>query len=598
MSVGRSGKSLRVVADAGCPLGDGRRRIVVDADLHRVVGESAGALADDKEVFERNHRLVHVVGAGAGEPGIAAGVPIVREVSVPLVRTRLSSVAEFVRPPKRDGAEPKAIAPPSDVAAAVLDLGAWPGVHSLVGVIETPFLRSDGSVVQAPGYDPQSGYLYRPSASFPAVPDKPSHDDARRALAELAEVFGDFPFASEASRSVPLAAILTLLARPAIRGAVPAFVHEANTRGAGKSLATDAIGLVATGRPTAKMSWPSDPDELEKVLAAFALRGASLIDFDNVVAPFGGGPLDRSLTAVDRVELRVLGKSEIPSIAWRAVVLATGNNVQLVGDTARRVLVCRIESPLENPEDRSDFRHPDLRGWLGREWPRLVVAGLTLLRAWVVAGRPRCDCPSWGSFEAWSATIPTALVWAGTADPMGARPAVSGHEDEDKAALVALVEGLPRLDPGGHGMALRDVLGLLYTDRGRGGPPDGFDGLRDALEHFAPPRGGGHPDGRLLGNRLRKMVGRVVGGRKLVTRSGRAGTIRWAVECGGSGESGGSVSTQGPNFQEDHQNQVQQLELTHQTHQTHHDEDDEREAIVGESAPGPLRAEDADHEPR
>jgi hypothetical protein len=69
-------------------------------------------------------------------------------------------------------------------------------------------------------------------------------------------------------------------------------------------------------------------------------------------------PLD--LTAGDTVELRVLGKSEVPTLRWRAVAMATGSNVAIAGDTSRRVLISRLESPLENPEDRYG---PGEMGW-------------------------------------------------------------------------------------------------------------------------------------------------------------------------------------------------------------------------------------------
>ncbi len=46
------------------------------------------------------------------------------------------------------------------------------------------------------------------------------------------------------------------------------------------------------------------------------------------------------------------------------------------------------------------------------ERPRLVRAALTLLRAWVVAGRPDMGLPLWGSFEEWSRVVPAALVFA------------------------------------------------------------------------------------------------------------------------------------------------------------------------------------------
>lgn len=123
-----------------------------------------------------------------------------------------------------------------------------------------------------------------------------------------------------------MATVLTLLARQAIRGAVPAFIFDATTRGSGKSLEADCVATIATGRGAARMGWPGKDDELEKILGAYALRGASLIVLDNLTTPFTGSPVERMLTARDTVELRIFSKSEVPMLPWRAVALATGNN--------------------------------------------------------------------------------------------------------------------------------------------------------------------------------------------------------------------------------------------------------------------------------
>ncbi len=74
--------------------------------------------------------------------------------------------------------------------------------------------------------------------------------------------------------------------------------------------------------------------------------------------------------------------------------LATGNNLRLTGDTPRRCLYVRLESTLERPERRRDFRHPRLLEWLRRRRPRLLPAALTLLRAYVAAGRPDLGLPA------------------------------------------------------------------------------------------------------------------------------------------------------------------------------------------------------------
>jgi hypothetical protein len=104
-------------------------------------------------------------------------------------------------------------------------------VRPLTGITDAPSLRPDGSLIQVPGWDEATGYLFAPSIEFPTVPEAPTLDDARRALVVLREVFAPqtperagFSFASDADGLVPIAALLTLLARPAIAGPTPAFV--------------------------------------------------------------------------------------------------------------------------------------------------------------------------------------------------------------------------------------------------------------------------------------------------------------------------------------------------------------------------------------
>lgn len=521
--------------------GDDRPVVRVSVELHEVVDQAVATLSRDPDLYQRDGELVHVVRLAEDEADALAlaGTPAIRTVTLATLRERLTRLALWERYDGR-AKDYRPCIPPDIVTSAVAARGEFRGVRPIVGIAEAPLLSADGSVFERPGYDSATGYVYLPNADFPAVPAEPTRDNARRALAELAEVFCDFPYRSEADRMVAIAALLTMLARPAIRGSVPAFVFDANTRGSGKTKQVDAVSLIATGRESAKMNYPGDDAELEKVLGAYALRGAAMIAFDNVTGRFGAGSLDRVLTAGDFVELRVLGKSEIPTLRWRSVVFATGNNVEVVGDTSRRVLLGRLESPLERPEDRETFRHPNLLEWVLAERSRLVAAALTMLRAFVVAGRPRGECKPWGSFEAWSALIPPAIVYAGGADPMGCRLAAEA-EDPEKAALLAILTYWPRLAP--EGTSAKAAIAALYpAERLRGEcAPDGFDDLREAIETLVPTVPGKAPSVAKVGYALRRFRGRVVGGMALDGRTDRNGVMQWRVHGAGDAGHAGDV---------------------------------------------------------
>jgi hypothetical protein len=498
--------------------------------LHESVDVAVAALAADAEIYQRDGRLVRVVRvakADAEREDMAAGTPQIRGVAIATLRERLTRAARFERFDARSGDWVETL--PSDrIVTAVDARSEWLGIRPLVGVIETPSMRPDGTLLDHPGYDAATGYLYAPGREYPPLPARPTLDDARAALASLVEPFSDFPVSSEAERIVPIAALLTLVARPAIRGACPAFLFDASTRGSGKSLAARATTLLAHGREASLMSWPPDAVELEKVLGAYALRGAAVACFDNVTGEFGGGPLDKALTCADRVQLRVLGVSDVPELPWRAVILAGGNNMVIGGDTTRRVLVCRLEPMCELPEERSDYAIPDLMAWCREHHPRLVVAALTLLRAYVLAGRPAQQLAGWGSFEAWTALIASAIVWAGGPDIMACRPTIAGQDDATTGALRTLLEQLPGFAR--EGCSISTMLQRLYSpERMRGNaPPDGFESLREALEVLAPPRAGQAPSAQRLGTALGKLRRPVVAGRHL-DRTITHGIARWHV---------------------------------------------------------------------
>jgi len=277
------------------------------------------------------------------------------------------------------------------------------------------------------------------------------------------------------------------------------------------------------------MTWPPKDEEAEKIFGAYALRGASVICFDNLTAPLGGGALDKVLTCADRTELRVLGKSQIPSLSWRAVTLFTGNNTVINGDTTRRLLVCRLEPKVERPEEE---KHSfDLPAWCRENHPRIVVAALTLVRAYVVDGRKDQGLAGWGSFEAWRDLIGSAIVWAGGADVMAARPTVAGEDDSETAALRIIIELWPTLAP--DGLTARGAIAALYPPLERGQPrqPDRFDALREALETLVPPKGSGQaPNTNGVGKALGKFRRRVVGGKYLDHVGGHGGVATWGVK--------------------------------------------------------------------
>lgn len=132
-----------------------------------------------------------------------------------------------------------------------------------------------------------------------------------------------------------------------------------------------------------------------------------MVLLDNLNAPLGSAALDAFLTSAS-FSGRTLGKSEMNSLPNRALFLATGNNLRLLGDTCRRVLIARIDPPAETPWARAfEFDPVD---WVAGQRPEFVVAALTILRAAhlaLPAGRGNSDRSRHGTPEC-------AARWSGS----------------------------------------------------------------------------------------------------------------------------------------------------------------------------------------
>ena len=276
---------------------------------------------------------------------------------------------------------------------------------------------------------------------------------------------------------------------------------------------------------------------MRKRITALLKEGERLIVLDNITRPLGDPSLDACLTATEWKD-RELGSSATLTVPNLALWIATGNNLQFAGDTARRTLQVRLETGLENPEHREDFRHPDLLAWVRKERARLVVAALTVLRAYFVAGSPQMGCKPWGSFEAWSQLIANCVVWVGGTDPQQTRLQLEAEEDMGRQALHALLRGWKQMqDVCGlaphEGLCIGPVLRSLYpasTREPRPPEPPGYAELRDAIEALVPPLGPGKPpSAQKLGMHIHHARHRIVGGLMFVRVGVDQAGAKWRV---------------------------------------------------------------------
>jgi hypothetical protein len=150
---------------------------------------------------------------------------------------------------------------------------------------------------------------------------------------------------------------------------------------------------------------------------------------------------------------------------------------------ARRAVVCRLDAKMPNPDERQfDF---DAVSEVRANRPGLVVDALTIVRAFIAAGKPGKLSP-FGSFEDWD-LVRGALVWLGLADPADTRAAVKDDNPlmEEKAEVLRAV--LQRV-----GLDNRFTMKQIDT-------APNLDGLRDELKtHLRHSEWDKNAAGRLL----------------------------------------------------------------------------------------------------
>lgn len=488
-----------------------------------------GIVAAGLPIFRRGPALVRpVVERVEAAHGQWTNVAQLAHVDTTYLRDILDRTIRFE---KYDGRRHSWVAcnPPLDIAATILGRwGEWT-FRPVAGVLTTPTLKPDGTILSDPGYDPLTRLLLMAPPVMPPIPAQPTRDDALAALALLNSLLKEFPFADEPSRAVALSALITPVVRAAFP-VTPMHVARAPTAGSGKSYLFDISAAIATGQPCPVMAAGRKEEETEKRLGAALLAGQPIINIDNLNGDLGG---DALCQMIERpiVEVRILGRSERVRVEARGVTFfATGNNLNLVGDMTRRAIVASLDSRLERPELRKFTGTPVAEVLADRG--RFIAAALTICRAYILDGRPD-PVATLASFERWSHTVPSALVWLGCEDPTTTMETARA-EDPDLAAYRGFLHAwIASLGIGvQHRRTLSSVLKSIDETRymSFGEPEFVYATLRDAI--FAIPSKRGGPDARELGYWARRFKGRIVDGLRLMQEVDSHGhAAKWWVDC-------------------------------------------------------------------
>lgn len=474
--------------------------------------------------YQRGQLLVRVemvpAKTAAGEVTLTPGI---LEVGAAYLARALGRVADWQQFDRFGKAI--RIDPPRPVVEQIAEMtGEWP-FPVLAGVIGTPTLRPDGSLLLAEGYDERTGLVLLGAPPMPAIPQEPTRADAERALGLLDQLLEEFPFADGGrDDSIDRAVALSELLTPVLRGAManaPMHLANAPQPGTGKSYLADLASEIATGERAAVVAFSTKPEETEKRLNGAALAGHPIIALDNASGTIEGDLLCQ-ITERPLMQLRPLGTSRQIRAANSFTVLANGNNAVVADDMVRRTIECRLDANMENPEARNFRSNPLAR--IRENRGAYIRASLTIARAYICASRPG-RLPPLASYETWSDLVRSPLVWLGRADPVASMASLRSHDPERQKRIAVFKAWVEELGKGGSYLTADLIARATDQSIGIFQRPN----LRAALMEVARDRSGKEIDPLRLGKWLGKAENNIAAGLKLTSDRGDAARPRWVL---------------------------------------------------------------------
>jgi hypothetical protein len=490
--------------------------LLIEGRLPEIVDEAEAALlAARLHIYQRGDLVVRPI-----KPKLQAAnsrdtfgwqlVPL----SKPYMVETFTRVARFEKMDHRVGGfVPKNC--PDLVAETFLSRAGHWRIPVLRSIVNTPFLRADGSICERPGYDRASALLFIPERqTFPPIPNKPTLEDARAALEYLdAALLAEFPFVQAVDRAVMLSALLTAFDRRSMPTA-PLHAFTSPVHGTGKSLLVDIISVLTSGQVAPVIAQGKNEEELEKRLASALICSDQIISIDNCSNELTSNFLCQALTQ-EQLKIRLLGYSRHVNVPVTSTFFATGNNLVIGNDLTRRTLLCQLDAEVERPELRSF--NSNVLEVARADRGKLVCAALTILRAWHVAGTAIGVDPL-GSFEDWSFRIRQALLWLDQLDPCDSIESVRENDPFRAELGTVLMQWKEKLGLNKQ-HTVQQVIAYAVSDLD-------FYG---ALMAVAASRQGNSISNDRLGRYLARNNGKIIGRLKLKKAGSASGYSLWCV---------------------------------------------------------------------
>lgn len=484
---------------------------VVKGEIHRIVDAAERELASSHQYYQRGGLIVSVY----SDP--CTKETRIQDVSQPSLVRALAGVATWEQFDARAKAFVR-IDPPARHTTILFDSNNYRHLAVLKGLARQPYLRPDGSLMKLAGYDIDTGMFGVFNSRKFLIPDNPTREEAESALKLLNELLHEFCFATNEDRSATLSAILTAAIRPSLVNA-PLIHVRAHAVGSGKSYLCSLITAFATPQQGTPTTFPADDEECRKLLLAELLRAPAVIEFDNItndILPHKS--LCIALTS-EYISGRILGLSKTATVSTRTLFLSSGNNVSPIKDMARRCITINLNPQVEIPAART-YKRPYLISEMLQQREHYVSAAITIISAWMHAGKPKTKCKPLSGFGDWSDLCRQPLLWLNYPDPaLSIFEAIT--EDPDREQLGRLLTAWQAVFGKTPAMVREAVGKSTYSGTEN-------NELKEILHDIADERG--EINRHRLGRWIKRHEGQIVDGVHFTRCSGNTSAERWRIE--------------------------------------------------------------------
>jgi hypothetical protein len=405
-------------------IGDRVSIVAKNRQMHDLGADCFRLLLDSNEPPRFFVRTGKIVMPEDDESGIMSLSPIMGK----RLRAELSRLADFIEIGTGKNAGIRNVSPPDDAVEFLEAMVPWRGLPPLRSLAACPVVTSSG-VRRTSGYD----WDQRVYVNLPAdVPEWTGGDPVKFIFEEL---LCDFPFDSDASRANTLALMMLPILRPVIDGPTPLHLIEAPTQGTGKSLLAK-VALLSTLGQCGAMTVPKDEDSWSKKITSALVKGSPVVFIDNIAHKLDSESLAAVLTTTSWTD-RILGQTSNVDVPNAAVWIATSNNCKMSPDIARRTLYIRLDSEMEHPEERADFKHQDIVEFAINNRLLILSALSEIAERWINKGR-LLGREKMGSFESWAKVVGGCLAANGVEGFLSNREQLQSSANDERDIWAAV----------------------------------------------------------------------------------------------------------------------------------------------------------------